>query len=453
MAIRNGLKILLVLFFPISPHAQEIDITGLWKGFMYNDTTQMNLRYEIAISQEKGKLYGFSHQYFIIGDKEYHGVKKLKIKRDGNEVITEEVDLIVHNYPVPPNKGVHQQNILTFQIKGNAMVLSGPFRTNRTRDYHPLTGYVHVERNYDYKQSALVPHLQELNLTKNLTFITEALASASEDNFVLKPVTTDDEVKAIVSAGQKKQVTAQIKTASTPEVTVPQVAAIKEPEVKKETVIIPKETKQPAVAVTPPVQQQSKQPVVVKDAPKVSAPPVAVKTQQQPPVVTAQVKKPDAVITKPAEQPVAKTTAPTAPVAVVKPVAPKTQPVIVDPTAAADLGKRKVETIKALYFKSDSLILTLYDNGEVDGDTVSVIMNGTVIMPKVGLTTNAFKKTIYTSEIEGDSIQLVMYAESLGSLPPNTGLLIVNDGSDRYEIRFSGDMQKSSAIVFRRKKE
>ncbi len=72
-------------------------------------------------------------------------------------------------------------------------------------------------------------------------------------------------------------------------------------------------------------------------------------------------------------------------------------------------------------------------------------------MPKVGLSTNAVKKTIDT-KAAGDSIQLIMYAESLGSLPPNTGLLIVYDGADRYEIRFSGDMQKSSAIIFRRKK-
>ena len=79
-------------------------------------------------------------------------------------------------------------------------------------------------------------------------------------------------------------------------------------------------------------------------------------------------------------------------------------------------------------------------------------MNGTVIMPRVGLTTNAVKKTIYTKDA-GDSIQLVMYAETLGTIPPNTGLLIVYDGNDRYEIRFSGDMQKSSGIVFRRRKE
>ncbi len=411
--------------------AQERDITGLWKGFMFNDTTQQNYRYEIAISMEKGKYYGYSHQYFIVGDKEYHGVKKLKIKRDGDEVTTEEVELIVHNYPIPPAKGVHQLNTLTLQIKGNAMILSGGYKTNRTRDYRPLTGYVHVERNYDYKQSALVPHLQELDLAKNLTFLNEA--TFTEDNFVLKPVTSDDAIKAIVVEAQKQQVSTQIKTTNTPDVTIPQVAVIKEPEVKKETVAPQKENKQP----------------VVKETPKVTEPAVVKNTT---PVTTTPVKKPDPVVTKPAEQPVVKTAPPSTPVAVAKPAAPKPQ-TVADPTAAIDLAKRKVETIKALYFKSDSLTLTLYDNGEVDGDTVSVIMNGNVIMPKVGLTTNAVKKTIYTNEIQGDSIQLVMYAESLGTLPPNTGLLIVNDGGDRYEIRFSGDMQKSSAIVFRRRKD
>ena len=86
----------------------------------------------------------------------------------------------------------------------------------------------------------------------------------------------------------------------------------------------------------------------------------------------------------------------------------------------------------------------------MDGDTVSVLMNGEVIMPKVGLSTNAVRKTIYTKELP-DSIQIVMYAETLGSLPPNTGLLIVNDGKDRYEIRFSGDLKRNAAIVFRKK--
>jgi hypothetical protein len=45
-----------------------------------------------------------------------------------------------------------------------------------------------------------------------------------------------------------------------------------------------------------------------------------------------------------------------------------------------------------------------------------------------------------------------MYAESLGSIPPNTGLLIVMDGTTRHEIRFSADLTKSAAVVFRRKR-
>jgi hypothetical protein len=53
----------------------------------------------------------------------------------------------------------------------------------------------------------------------------------------------------------------------------------------------------------------------------------------------------------------------------------------------------------------------------------------------------------------GDSIVLIMYAENLGSIPPNTGLLVVHDGNDIYEIRFSGDLQKNSAIILRRKKK
>ena len=119
---------------------------------------------------------------------------------------------------------------------------------------------------------------------------------------------------------------------------------------------------------------------------------------------------------------------------------------------AADVNKRITSTIQTVYYEQDSLLLTLYDNGDVDGDTVSVLMNGKVIMPMVGLSTRAVRKTIAITKETPDSIQLIMYAENLGSIPPNTGLLVVHDGEDIYEIRFSGDYQKNAAIVFRRKK-
>ncbi len=120
--------------------------------------------------------------------------------------------------------------------------------------------------------------------------------------------------------------------------------------------------------------------------------------------------------------------------------------------AAVRVKDRTTVLQQTVSFTTDSLQLSLYDNGEVDGDTVSVLMNGQLILEKQGLSTTAIKKTIYIpSNI--DRVELVMYAESLGSIPPNTGLLVIKDGKSLYEIRFSGDLQKNASIVFNRKKE
>jgi hypothetical protein len=439
---------LLCLPFQLLAQTEERDVTGLWKGFIYNDTTQQNMRYEIAISQNKGKLYGYSHTYFILDDKQYHGVKKLKIKRDGEKIVTEDDELIIHNYPVAPAKGVHQQNKLVLEIKDSIMVLSGLYTTNRTRDYRPLTGYVHVERTNDYRQSALVPHLQELNLAKNLTFIPEGNTAPAEETIaVLKPIKSDEEEKLIVATAKKQEQDMTIKPATKPVIVKadPVIVKTETPKPVEPVVIKPAA---PAVVKTEPVNITP--PAVTKPAPVKPTEPATVKATPPP------VKKTEPVVVKPAPvKPAEPAVVKTEPVKVAPPVVAPAPPVKkadpVNATAAVDVNKRKIETIQAVYFKSDSLELTLYDNGEVDGDTVSVVMNGEVIMPKVGLSTKAFKKTIDT-KAAGDSIQLIMYAESLGSLPPNTGLLIVYDGKDRYEIRFSGDMQKSSAIVFRRRK-
>jgi len=118
--------------------------------------------------------------------------------------------------------------------------------------------------------------------------------------------------------------------------------------------------------------------------------------------------------------------------------------------SSAGVVKRETEVIRTVLFKSDSLVISLYDNGEIDGDTVSVVLNGNIILSRQGLTDKAIRKTIATSEI-GDSSKLVLYAENLGRIPPNSGLLILQDGNERYQIRFSGDLQKNAAVILRRR--
>jgi len=113
---------------------------------------------------------------------------------------------------------------------------------------------------------------------------------------------------------------------------------------------------------------------------------------------------------------------------------------------------RRNEIIREINFTSDSIMLTLFDNGEVDGDTVTVLLNGKVLMNKKALTAQPIKQTVYFTPDMGDSILLVMYAESLGIYPPNTGLLIIEDGKQRWQVNFKGDFEKSSAIILRRKR-
>jgi hypothetical protein len=361
-----------VFFFSATSFAQSSpDMTGLWTGLMFNDTTELNYRYEIAISEKNGKLVGYSQTFFILDGKEYWGVKKIKITIDGDKVITQDIKLLDNNYPIKPPKGVYVLNVLNFQMTNDVMVLKGMFSTNRTKEYAPATGYIHVEKKIDFKESPLVKQLKVLGLDNDLSFIP-----------VEKPAEKPAEEVVVVKTEPVKEQ-----------------PVVKSKPVEKEKPANPQNTaKEKPVQVKPAKEKETTEPT--KE--------VTVKNEPQ----------------KPQE---------------IKPRQP-----------AADINGRIIETIQSVNYSSDSLVITLYDNGEVDGDTVSVLMNGKVIMPMVGLSTNAVRKTIYTKDIT-DSLQIVMYAENLGTLPPNTGLLIVNDGKERYEIRFSGDLKKNSAIVFKRK--
>lgn len=123
---------------------------------------------------------------------------------------------------------------------------------------------------------------------------------------------------------------------------------------------------------------------------------------------------------------------------------------VLNTDAAKQISEREFDKPAVIEFSADSLVLALYDNGEVDGDTVSVLLNGEIIIPKQCLKTVAFKKTIYIAPGEFQ-IHIVLYAENLGVYPPNTGLLVIYDGEERHNVRFSADYKKNSAIILRRK--
>ena len=119
--------------------------------------------------------------------------------------------------------------------------------------------------------------------------------------------------------------------------------------------------------------------------------------------------------------------------------------------AAKLVDGRLTNPSETIYFSSDSISIALYDNGEVDGDTVSVIINDEMFIEKQGLKSSAFRKTFYIPQGQGDSLLVVLYAENLGKYPPNTGLLQIKDGDEISYVRFKADLDRNAAIVLRRK--
>lgn len=110
---------------------------------------------------------------------------------------------------------------------------------------------------------------------------------------------------------------------------------------------------------------------------------------------------------------------------------------------------REKEIVQDLELDSSFIKIELYDNAEIDDDTVSVFLNNTLLLHKKRLTdkplvmqVNAFPNTEY---------ELMMYAENLGRIPPNTALLIVTAGKKKYELRISSNEQKNAVVRFRYK--
>jgi hypothetical protein len=98
----------------------------------------------------------------------------------------------------------------------------------------------------------------------------------------------------------------------------------------------------------------------------------------------------------------------------------------------------------------DSLNLDFYDNAQIDGDSISIFLDGRMIATHVLLKARPFTLKIPVSDL-GQTSELTMVAENLGSIPPNTSLMIAWVNGQRYEMRLESTEQTSAAIRLRRK--
>jgi hypothetical protein len=118
---------------------------------------------------------------------------------------------------------------------------------------------------------------------------------------------------------------------------------------------------------------------------------------------------------------------------------------------AESFVRRKAVLNKEFDVESDSIRLSFYDNGEIDGDSISVFVNNKVILTHQELAAKAFNVYLHldtTLEVN----EISMFAENLGRYPPNTALMVVTDGKNRYEVFMSSSLSENATIRLRRKR-
>lgn len=112
------------------------------------------------------------------------------------------------------------------------------------------------------------------------------------------------------------------------------------------------------------------------------------------------------------------------------------------------LNMRSKQVIKTVEVEANSFRVDLYDNGQIDGDTISVFYNGKLMVSRQRLSTEPISIQITLDPNKEDN-ELVMFAENLGTIPPNTALMIVTVAGKRYEVNISSSEQTSGTVRFR----
>lgn len=117
------------------------------------------------------------------------------------------------------------------------------------------------------------------------------------------------------------------------------------------------------------------------------------------------------------------------------------------PNLPKTLTERKNELVKTIYVDTGMVKLDFYDNGVIDGDTISVYVNDMPVVSRKMLTAKPVTANIKI-DMQRTIQEVIMVGENLGSIPPNTALMIINAGDKRYQLYLTSDDKKNAMVRF-----
>lgn len=112
--------------------------------------------------------------------------------------------------------------------------------------------------------------------------------------------------------------------------------------------------------------------------------------------------------------------------------------------------ERETTLANEIEVESDSLKVDIYDNGEIDGDIVSLFYNKELILFNQRLTHKSIHIDIVLDSTKAEN-EITLFAENLGLIAPNTALLRIRDGKNVYDLRVSSSLEKNATIRIKRK--
>ena len=388
-------RLIVFLLFPFL-HAQAQNLTGIWRGTFYSSRMDMiygsNNKYEVQIDNAERGLKGVTYSY-------------------QNTTFYGKASLIGMWTPSTKNLIFKEDKLLEYKMSSDDGAV------------FMFTCYLEYRKEGDKE-------ILEGNYTSQ-HFKTGA--DGGSGKIYLEKVTTSDFKKEDFIIKKEKE---EQKPVDTPKVTKPVVkpAPIAKKPVTKPALIAKKPVAKPAIVAKKPAPKPTpKQPQVAIAKPPVKKPVPVVKPKPDVVKITPNPKletpknnvKPDVVKTDP-------------------PKKLQVKPVELPPV----LKQRQNDLVRTILTSANEIEVNLYDNGEIDGDTISVFLNGRLIASHKGLSTKPITLKIKIDE-ENSEQEITMVADNLGSIPPNTALMIVNAGDKRYDIRISSSNENNAVVRFK----
>ncbi|HFA50777.1 MAG TPA: hypothetical protein ENJ95_17350 [Bacteroidetes bacterium] len=108
--------------------------------------------------------------------------------------------------------------------------------------------------------------------------------------------------------------------------------------------------------------------------------------------------------------------------------------------------KREVNVDRVLVVKSTTVRVRVWDNGTIDGDKLSLFVNGKMILKNYRATRRKHETIV---ELDNTTNYLILHALNLGDISPNTVAVSVDDGFEEQVVIMSSNLDKSGAIMIK----